>query len=270
MGDGRVKERRLRFPREEIRVGRFRNAVAIVTGGGGGIGAAICERLASEGARVAVCDVNESLATAVAEGLRDRGLTAGAHAVDITSGEACARLVEDVVAAHGRIDVLANNAGINRRGPLLDLAEDDWNATFAVNLDAMFHLCRAALPHMIAAGGGAIVNTASQWGLYPAPGHIAYNVSKAAVVAFTQNLARDYAPHNIRVNAVCPGEIRTPMLEAGLAAKGLTFEDLDKKVPFGRIGRPDEVAALVAFLASDEAPFICGAAVEITGAQAVA
>jgi len=107
-------------------------------------------------------------------------------------------------------------------------------------------------------------------GLHPAPGHIAYNVSKTAVVAFTHNLARDYAPHNFRVNAVCPGEIRTPMLEAGLAAKELTVADLGRKVPFGRIGRPEELAALVAFLASDEAPFICGAAVEITGAQAVA
>jgi 2-hydroxycyclohexanecarboxyl-CoA dehydrogenase len=251
-------------------VERFRNAVAIVTGGGGGIGAAICERLASEGAHVVVCDINKGLAETVATGLRDRGLAAEARAVDITSQEACMQLVDDVAATHGRIDVLVNNAGINRRGALLDLTEDDWNATFAVNLDAIFHLCRAALPHMIAAGKGAIVNTASQWGLHPAPGHIAYNVSKAAVVAFTQNLARDYAPHNIRVNAVCPGEIHTPMVEAALATTGLTVEDLDKKVPFGRIGRPDEVAALVAFLASEEAPFICGAVVEITGAQAVA
>ena len=249
---------------------RFRNAVAIVTGGGGGIGAAICERLASEGAHVVVCDVNKGLAETVATGLRDRGLRAETRAVDITSREACTQLVDDVAATHGRIDVLVNNAGINRRGALLDLTEDDWNATFAVNLDAIFHLCRAVLPHMIAVGKGAIVNTASQWGLYPAPGHIAYNVSKAAVVAFTQNLARDYAPHNIRVNAVCPGEIHTPMVEAVLATRGMTVEDLDRKVPFGRIGRPDEVAALVAFLASEEAPFICGAVVEITGAQAVA
>ena len=116
---------------------------------------------------------------------------------------------------------------------------------------------------MIAAGRGAIVNTASQWGLHPAPGHIAYNVSKAAVVSFTQNLARDYAPYNVRVNAVCPDEIHTHMLESGLARKGLTVADLDKKVPFGRIGRPEEVAALVAFLASDEAPFTEGAIAEL-------
>ena len=154
---------------------------------------------------------------------------------------------------------MVNNAGLNRRGDLLSLSDDDWSITFAVNVDAMFHLCRAVLPHMIAAGRGAIVNTASRWGLHPAPGHIAYNVSKAAVVSFTQNLARDYARYNVRVNAVCPGEIHTLMLESGLARKGLTVADLDKKVPFGRIGRPEEVAALVAFLASDEAPFTEGA-----------
>jgi NAD(P)-dependent dehydrogenase (short-subunit alcohol dehydrogenase family) len=165
---------------------------------------------------------------------------------------------------------LVNNAGINRRGDLLSLTENDWDLSFAVNVDSLFHLCRAILPHMMEAGGGSIVNTASQWGLYPAPGHIAYNVSKAAVVAFTKNLARDYAPHNIRVNAVAPGEVHTPMLESGLARSGRTVADLDALVPFGRIGKPEEIAALVAFLASDEAPYICGSVIEINGAQAVA
>jgi NAD(P)-dependent dehydrogenase (short-subunit alcohol dehydrogenase family) len=152
----------------------------------------------------------------------------------------------------------------------LDISVDDWNDLFAVNINAMFHLCRAALPHMIAGGGGAIVNTASQWGLHPAPNCIGYNVTKAAVASFSQNLARDYAPHNVRVNAVCPGEIHTPMLEAGAKRSGRTIADLDALVPFGRVGRPDEVAALVAFLASEEAAFMCGSLVEITGAQPVA
>jgi 2-hydroxycyclohexanecarboxyl-CoA dehydrogenase len=241
----------------------------VVTGAGGGIGAAIATRFAAEGAHVVVCDANETAARAVTDGLHSDGLRAQASVFDVTDADACRVAIEAVAAEHGRIDVLVNNAGINRRGDLLSISEDDWSATFAVNLDAMFHLCRAVLPYMIDAGGGAIVNTASQWGLYPAPAHVAYNVSKAAVVSFTQNLARDYAPHKVRVNAVCPGEIRTPMLESGLARKGLTVAELDAKVPFGRIGRPEEVAALVAFLASDEAPFICGAAVEITGAQAV-
>lgn len=246
---------------------RFENKTVIVTGAAGGIGSAIARRFTSEGAKVVITDVNAEGAEAAAAGI---GATARAVASDISNPEGCRAIIENVMATEGAIDVLCNNAGINRRGPLLSLTPEDWRLSFAINVDAMFHLCQAALPHMIAAGGGAIVNTASQWGLHPAPNHIAYNVTKAAVASFTQNLARDYAPQKIRVNAVCPGEIHTPMLEAGVKRSGRTIADLDKLVPFGRIGKPEEVAALVAFLASTEAAFICGSLVEISGAQAVA
>ncbi|WP_449277908.1 SDR family NAD(P)-dependent oxidoreductase [Leucobacter sp. GX24907] len=249
---------------------RFQGKVALVTGGGGGIGSAACERLASEGATVIVADAVEATANATVATLREAGATARAIVFDLTSGEACREAVAEVVAEFGRIDVLVNNAGAMRRGALLDTSEADWNLSMAVNVNALFHMCQAVLPTMIEQGGGSIVNTASQWGLTPAPGHIAYNVSKAAVVSFTKSLARDYAPDKVRVNAVCPGEIHTPMLERGIAEKGKTVADLDALVPFGRIGKPQEVAALIAFLASDEAEFVCGACVEITGAQAVA
>ncbi|TCM63877.1 SDR family oxidoreductase [Rhizobium sp. BK068] len=249
---------------------RFEGNVAIVTGAGGGIGSAIARRLASEGAFVVVTDVNAKAAAQVASNIEVDGGGATTIAADISKKEECFGLVARAFELKGRLDVLVNNAGINRRGNLLSLSDEDWDLSFTVNLDSMFHLCRAALPHMIAAGGGAIVNTASQWGLYPAPNHIAYNTTKAAVAAFTQNLARDYAPDKVRVNAVCPGEIHTPMLEAGVRRSGKTIADLHKLVPFGRIGKPEEVAALVAFLASDEAAFMCGSLVEITGAQAVA
>ena len=249
---------------------RFRDKSVIVTGAAGGIGSAIAARFAQEGAQVIVTDVNAEGAEAAAAAIRVAGGNARALAADIVTAEGCQSIVANVMAHEGRIDVLCNNAGINRRGPLLSLTSEDWRLSFAVNVDAMFHTCQAALPHMIAAGGGAIVNTASQWGLHPAPNHIAYNVTKAAVASFTQNLARDYAPQKIRVNAVCPGEIHTPMLEAGVTRSGRTIADLDRLVPFGRIGKPGEVAALVAFLASDEAAFMCGSLVEITGAQAVA
>jgi 2-hydroxycyclohexanecarboxyl-CoA dehydrogenase len=249
---------------------RFENKSVIVTGAAGGIGSAIASRFASEGARVILTDVQAEGAEAAAAVIRATGGKARAFAADIATAEGCQTIVGDVLAQEGRIDVLCNNAGINRRGALLSLTAEDWRLSFAVNLDAMFHTCQAALPHMIAQGGGAIVNTASQWGLHPAPNHIAYNVTKAAVASFTQNLARDYAPQNIRVNAVCPGEIHTPMLEAGAKRSGRTMADLDRLVPFGRIGKPEEVAALIAFLASDEAAFMCGSLVEITGAQAVA
>ncbi|KGJ08334.1 SDR family oxidoreductase (plasmid) [Paracoccus versutus] len=245
---------------------RFKDKTVIVTGAAGGIGSAIAGRFAAEGARVVITDVNAEGAEATAAAIPG----SRALASDISQPEGCRAIIENVIATEGAIDVLCNNAGINRRGNLLALTPEDWRLSFAINVDAMFHLCQAALPHMIAAGGGAIVNTASQWGLHPAPNHIAYNVTKAAVASFTQNLARDYAPDKIRVNAVCPGEIHTPMLEAGVRRAGRTIADLDRLVPFGRIGKPEEVAALVAFLASDEAAFMCGSLVEITGAQAVA
>lgn len=249
---------------------RFAGKVVVVTGAGGGIGTAIAERFAREGGQVIVTDSNEQGANETTAGINAEGLAAATYLADISSGEACRKLISDVIADFGKIDVLINNAGINRRGPLMELTQEDWDLTLAVNVTSMFHLCQATIPHMIKAGGGAIVNTASQWGLHPAPGHIAYNVSKAAVASFTENLARDYAPQKIRVNAVCPGEIGTPMLQKAAERKGLTFADFDKMVPFGRIGRPDEVAALMAFLASDEAEFMCGSLVEITGAQPVA
>ena len=249
---------------------RFENEVAIVTGGGGGIGSAISKRLAWEGAHVVITDMNaENSNKVVAEIVADGG-SAEFIAADISNSQACQDLVAEVIAKHGKIDVLANNAGINRRGNILALTEEDWHITMAVNVNAMFYLCKAVIPHMQAAGGGAIVNTASQWGLYPAPNHLAYNVSKAAVASFTQNMGRDYAPDKIRVNAVCPGEVHTDMLRAGMARSGKTKADLDALVPFGRIGEPEEIAALVAFLASHEAEFMCGSLVEITGAQPVA
>jgi NAD(P)-dependent dehydrogenase (short-subunit alcohol dehydrogenase family) len=249
---------------------RFDGKTAFVTGAAGGIGSAISRRLAAEGAHVFISDVNEAAAKEVADALVSEGCSAEPLVFDLLDPAASTAAVQQIIDARGRLDVLVNNAGVNRRGDLLSVTENDWDLSFAVNIDSLFHLCRAVLPHMIEAGGGAIVNTASQWGLYPAPAHIAYNVSKAAVVAFTKNLARDYAPNNIRVNAVAPGEIHTPMLQSGLARNGRTVADLDALVPFGRIGKPEEVAALVAFLASDEAPYICGSVVEITGAQAVA
>jgi len=249
---------------------RFENKVVLVTGAGGGIGGAIAKRFVDEGAVVIACDMNQQGVDEVANSIVSAGGRCQAKVFNLTDKEAVIENVNAIVAEHGGIDVIINNAGVMRRGSLLELTDEDWHLTMNVNLNAMYYMCRAALPHMIAAGGGAIVNTASQWGIHPAPGHIAYNVSKAAVVAFTLNLARDYAPNKIRVNAVAPGEVRTPMLESNLARTGRSIDDLNKLVPFGRIGEPEEIAALMAFLASDEAAYLCGSVVEITGAQAVA
>jgi 2-hydroxycyclohexanecarboxyl-CoA dehydrogenase len=248
---------------------RFENKTVIVTGGAGGIGDAICRRFADEGGFVWVLDSNATGAAALARSIRETGGQADTHVLDLTDGRAIHACIGDITSSGYAIDVVCNNAGINRRGALMELTEQDWSLSFKVNLDAIFHMCQAVIPHMQRQGGGAIVNTASQWGLHPAPGHIAYTTTKAAVAAFTQNLARDYAADRIRVNAVCPGEVRTPMLESNLARTGRTMDDLNALVPFGRVGEPDEIAALIAFLASDEVSYLCGSLVEITGAQAV-
>jgi NAD(P)-dependent dehydrogenase (short-subunit alcohol dehydrogenase family) len=248
---------------------RFDGKTVVVTGAGGGIGSAMAARFAHEGAHAIVCDANAELAAATLESIVAAGHAARVAVFDVSDPDQVREFAHDTIATHGRIDVLINNAGIIRRGALLDLAVEDWHDTMRVNLDSMYYMCRAFLPHMVETGGGAIVNTGSQWGLSPAPGHIAYNVSKAAVIAFSQNLARDYAPHNVRVNVICPGEILTPMVEKGLVAKGVDIAGLAAKVPFGRLGKPEEVAALAAFLASDEAAYMCGSVVEITGAQPV-
>jgi len=248
---------------------RFEGKSVVVTGGAGGIGSAICQRFSDEGALVCVADADIAGAETVAGNIRAAGGQAEAHAFDLTDPADIRGFVRDWTGAGRKIDVLCNNAGLMRRGALMELSPEDWQQSFAVNIDALFHMCQAVIPVMQEQGSGAIVNTASQWGMHPAPGHIAYNTTKAAVVAFTQNLARDYAPDNIRVNGVAPGEVRTPMLESNLARSGRSLDDLNTLVPFGRIGEPDEIAALVAFLASDEAQYLCGSVVEITGAQAV-
>ncbi|MBC8410145.1 MAG: SDR family oxidoreductase [Rhodobacteraceae bacterium] len=248
---------------------RFESKTVLVTGGAGGIGEAICRRFANEGGHVWVLDSNSAGSNALVKSIRNTGGQADNQILDLTDGAAIHNCIEYIVSLGHNIDVVCNNAGINRRGTLMELTEQDWSLSFKVNLDAIFHMCQAVIPHMKHQGGGAIVNTASQWGLHPVPGHIAYNTTKAAVAAFTQNLARDYAPDKIRVNAVCPGEVRTPMLESNLIRTGRTLEDLNALVPYGRIGEPDEVAALIAFLASDEAGYLCGSLIEITGAQAV-
>ena len=241
---------------------RLEGRNALVTGAAGGIGQAISARLKLEGARVAAADIDPS------------GVDADAYfAGDLTDADYCDGLPQAAMDTLGGLDILVNNAGIIRRGDITQASDDDYRMSMAINVEAPFRLCRAAIPIMAETGGGAIVNTASCWGVHPGPHHPVYVMSKAALASLTQCLGRDHAHQGIRVNAVCPNEVDTPMLRTGFEIRGLDPEtaigELDCTVPLGRIAQPEDIADVVAFLASDDARYMCGALLEVNGGKPV-
>ena len=244
--------------------------VALVTGAGGGIGRAIALRLAQEGCPVGIFDRNGADAEATAALIRTAGGTAAAHAGTVARREDVAACVASLEAALGPIGILVNNAGILRTAPFLEVTDTDWRNTFSVNLDGVFLFCQAVLPGMVARGSGAVVNMASWTGKKGVPNHSAYSASKFAVIGLTQSIAGEMAAHGIRVNAVCPGIIVDTQMRADAEvanrAQGLPdVETRARSVPLGRPGLPNEIASVVAFLASDEASYMTGQAVNITG-----
>ena len=241
---------------------RFSGKRALVTGAAGGIGSAIVERLRTEGAIVAAADISTDAVTA------DVTLPG-----DLTDPAYCNHLCNAAQDAMGGLDLLVNNAGIITRGSVTATSDADFALSMAVNVEAPFRISRAAVPIMDAGGGGAIVNLASCWGLRPGPDHAIYCMTKAALASLTQCMGRDHAHQNIRVNAVCPNEVDTPMLRTGFTARGLNpdtaIADLDKTVPLGRIAQAADIADVVCFLASDEARYLCGSLIEVNGGKPV-
>lgn len=241
---------------------------AIVTGGAGGIGRATAAAFAAEGAAVAVLDLDEAGACAVADQITGSGGTAIALGVDVSDEAAVAAAVAAVVEAFGGLDVVFNNAGIARRTTAVETALADWELSFAVNVRSIFLMCKHAIPHLEAAGGGSIVNTGSGWGLKGGARALPYCASKGAVVNMTRALAIDHGPANIRVNSINPGDTDTGMLRSEAAQIGWTEDAFLADAadrPLRRMARPEEIAAAVVFLASDEASFVTGSALVVDG-----
>jgi meso-butanediol dehydrogenase/(S,S)-butanediol dehydrogenase/diacetyl reductase len=235
-------------------MGRFSGKVAIVTGGSSGIGAAVVARLVSEGASVMIADLNPPERTTDCIAF---------IATDVASPDGAAAAVDATLERWGRLDILVNNAGIGAFGPVPDMEQSAWEQVFAVNSTAIFLFCRAAIPAM-RDDGGAIVNIASISGLFGDYFMSAYNASKGAVVNFTRSLALECAPHGIRVNALCPGLVETPLIGPSLS----TSESRDAwcgRIPLGRPAQPGEMAGVVAFLASDDASYMTGSIVTADG-----
>lgn len=238
----------------------LKGKTALVTGASGGIGQAIVSALQDAGVTVAGVDLRKSHADHVIVG-------------DLSDPAFCDALPQDAAERMGRLDILVNNAGIIVRGKITEASDADFARSMAINVEAPFRLCRAAIPIMAGKGGGAIVNVASCWGVHRGPDHPVYVMSKAALASLTQCLGMDHAHQNIRVNAVCPNEVNTPMIRTGFATRGLdpdkAIDELNASVPLGRIAEPEDIADVVVFLASDQARYLCGSLIEANGGKPV-
>lgn len=251
--------------------GRFAGRTGLVTGGSGAFGAAIARRFTAEGGTIAVLDVEKDSGETLVDELNAHAADGGSaifRAVDVTDAETVREVVDDIVAATGRLDVAFNNAGIGgEMAPTADYPVETWRRVLAVNLDGVFHCMRAELPHMVAGGGGAIVNTASVLGSVAMSAIPAYVASKHAVVGLTRAAALEYGPQGVRVNAVGPSFTRVGYTAEALQDDGV-WADLVAQHPLGRTGEPEDVAALALHLASDDATFLTGQLVVVDGGYA--
>ncbi|MFI5047874.1 MAG: SDR family NAD(P)-dependent oxidoreductase [Acidimicrobiia bacterium] len=244
----------------------FAGRTALVTGGARGIGEAIVGALAAEGASVAVCDLDLEGARAVADRVaRETGVTAiGVH-LDVAQRAAVVSALDEIEASLGPVDVLVNNAGIDVVKPFVESTEDEWDRIIAVNLRGPVNTCHVLLPGMIERERGAIVNLGSDAGRVGSSGEAVYSATKGGIIAFTKTLAREAVRYGIRVNCVCPGPTDTALLEQIGGGNPKLVESLTRAIPMRRVARPEEIARAVAFFASDDASYVTGQTLSVSG-----
>ncbi|WP_273430617.1 3-oxoacyl-ACP reductase FabG [Chitinibacter tainanensis] len=241
---------------------KLKDKVAIITGSASGIGEATAVRFAAEGAKVVVCDVNQAGIDRVVADLQTTGAAAVGFVVDVTNPESIAAMVSAVKAQWGRIDVLVNNAGITMDAQLYKMSDDQFDRVIDINLKGVYNCTKAVVDTMIEQNSGVILNASSVVGVYGNFGQTNYAATKFGVIGFVKTWAKELGKKGIRANAVCPGFVATPMVKA-MPEKVL--QGMEERVPMKRLAQPEEIASVYAFLASDDASYINGAAIEVTG-----
>jgi len=247
---------------------RLAGKVALITGGTSGIGRATAALFAREGARVALTGRDEVRGRVVLHEVKSAGSEGIFVRSDVRLADECRRAVDETIKAFKRLDILFNNAGVFFPHTVTDSTEEEWDQTLDVNLKGTYLMSKFALPHMIAQRSGAIVNNSSGWGLVGGDAAAAYCASKGGVVLLTKAMAVDHGPQGIRINCICPGDVETPMLPEDARLRGLAWDEYLKAAasrPLGRIGKPEEIARAVLFLASDDSSFMTGSALVVDG-----
>lgn len=241
---------------------RFKDKVAVITGGASGMGAATARILAGEGCKVMIADLNDNLGSQI---ISELGIERASYTpCDVSNIEEVNNLISQTIEKYGKIDILFNNAGIGGYGKTPELPPEEWRRVLEVDLFSIFYTCRAVIPHMQRQGCGVIINNASISGLGGDFGMGNYNAAKGGIVNYTRSLAMDHAAENIRVNAVCPGGVDTPLF-SGIKANQDLLNAFISVIPMGRLAQPEEIAEVVAFLASEAAGYITGAVIPIDG-----